>query len=348
MPSLETPIRIRNFSVKNRVVLAPLVIFDLHKDGHVNNAVLDHYESFARGGCGILVQEATCVLPEGRLGGSQLGLWEDERVDGMKRIAERVIPYGPLLLMQIHYASTQGEPGPVTFVGPSAYENADGIHRALGIGEVERIRDAFVAAALRAEKAGYHGVELHGCHGFLLCAFQNARYNRRDDRYGDPTFLTREIIEGIRQSAHKDFIITCRTGIDNPDVAAGIAACKALEAAGLDMLSASLGMGREGNLPVPEGFPFSDLAWLGCEVRKNVQIPVIAVGGMNQPENATKLISEGWADFAAIGRGLLADPDWANKVFSGQSVTRCYKCKAGCLWGDKPEKCPARKKAARG
>ena len=339
MATLASPIQVRSLSVKNRVVLPPLVICGLHRDGLVNDAVLDHYEAFAKGGCGTVIVEATCVLPEGRLAGPQLGLWEDGHIDGMKRIADRVLPHGPLLLVQIHYASKQGEPDNVVQVGPSEYTNHDGPHRALSTSEVEHIRDGFVAAAVRAEKAGFHGVELHGAHGYLLCAFMNSRYNCRDDRYGDTTQLMREIIEGIRQSTGKDFILTARIGVDNPDIATGIANCKALEP-GLDLLNNSSGMGREDRLPIAEGFPFSELAWLGCEIKKHVSKPVIAVGGLEDPAMAQKLISESWADFAAVGRGMLVDPEWTNKALAGEPVKPCLKCKAGCQWFNRHEKCP--------
>lgn len=342
MPDLTSPIRIRNFTVKNRAVVPPLVVCGLHRDGQVNEAVLGHYEAFAAGGSGIVIQEATCVLPEGKLAGPQLGLWEDGQTEGMKRIAGRVLPHGALLLMQIHYASKQGEPDDVKQIGPSQYTNHDGPHRALSTAEVERIRDGFVAAAARAEKAGYHGVELHGAHGYLLCAFMNSAYNRRDDRFGDLTLLSREIIAGIRQSTGPDFIVTERIGASNPDIETGIANCRALEAAGLDMMNISSGMGETARMPVPERFPFSDLAWLGCEVKKCANIPVIAVGDLNDPAKAQKLVSEGWADFAAVGRGNLVDPEWANKTFAGLPAKPCLDCKAGCRWFNKHEKCPGR------
>jgi NADPH2 dehydrogenase len=340
MPELTSPIRIRNFTVKNRVVLPPLVVCNLHRDKQVNDAVLNHYEAFARGGCGTVIQEATCVLPEGLLAGAQLGIWEDSQIDGMKRIAERVLPYGALLLMQIHYASKQGEPDNVMQVGPSEYTDNDGMHRALTTDEVERIRDGFVEAALRAEKAGYHGVELHGCHGYLLCAFMNSKYNHRQDRYGELTLLPREIISGIRQSVSTDFILTCRIGGINPDIETGMANCREIEAAGVDILHVSFGMGQTEKLTAPEGFPFSPLAWLGCEVKRWAKVPVIAVGNLNDPEKAKKLIAEGWADFAAVGRGNLVDPEWTNKAFVGLAAKPCYDCNAGCRWFNKHEKCP--------
>ena len=344
MATLASPIRIRNFEVKNRTVLPPLVICGLHKDGMVNDEVVQHYGAFAQGGCGIIIQEATCVSEDGRLAGEQLGLWKDSQIDEMSRIVDRCRPHGPLMLVQIHYASKQGEPDNIVQVGPSVYENNDGPHRALSLSEVDRIRDDFIVAAQRAEKAGYDGIELHGAHGYLLCAFMNSKLNQRTDKYGDITYLIKQIIEGIRQRTSSDFIIACRVGADNPDMATGIANCKALEEAGLDLLNISSGMAQDGPLTIPEGFPFSELAWRGCEVKKHTGLPVIAVGDLNDPAMAKKLIEEGYADFAAVGRGMLVDPAWARKAIDGLPINPCLDC-AECVWFRHHEKCPGRKKS---
>ncbi len=346
MATLSSPLTIGKHTVKNRTVLPPLVVCALHPDGHAGDAVVEHYRSFAAGGAGIVIQEATCVSEEGRLAGPQLGLWSDDHIGPMRRIVDAVAPHGALLLVQIHYASKQGEPDHIVQVGPSEYTNHDGPHRALSIDEVRRIRDDFIAAARRAELAGYAGVELHGAHGYLLCAFMNAALNRRDDVYGDTSLLNREIVQGIRQVTGPDFLLTARVGVDNPDMATGLGHCMALEALGLDLLNISHGMARTAPLPVPEGFPFSQLAWLGCEIKKRVSVPVIAVGGLNDPALASRLIEEGHADFAAVGRGMLVDPAWARKAMEGGDIDRCLNC-SRCVWFREHEKCPGRKLAAR-
>jgi NADPH2 dehydrogenase len=324
MTDLNTPIKIRNFTAKNRVALPPMVLCGLHPDGRVNAGVVEHYESFARGGCGMVIQEATCVLPEGKLADRQLGLWEDTQAEGMKRIADKVLPYGALLLVQLHYANKQR----------------------LSTAEMERIRDGFVAAASRAQAAGYHGVELHGAHGYLLCAFMNAQYNKREDRYGELTMLPKEILAGIRQCTGKDFIVTMRMSADISDMPEGTANAGAMEAMGFDLLHVSHGMQREGNLPIPSGFPFSDLVWRACEIKKHVRIPVMAVGGLNKPGLAARLVGEGYADIAAVGKGQLVDPDWANKTLAGRPVNPCLDCK-DCVWFEGKKKCPGCMKAAK-
>jgi 2,4-dienoyl-CoA reductase-like NADH-dependent reductase (Old Yellow Enzyme family) len=324
-PGLSSPLRIRRSTAKNRIVVPPMVVCGLHPDGEVNEAVLAHYESFAAGGCGILIQEATCVSPDGKLAEQQLGLWDDGRTEGMRRIVERCRPYGPLLIVQIHHARTRGEPDTAT---------------------VERIRDDFVAAAVRAERAGYDGVELHGAHGYLLCAFQNPRLNRRSDRYGEPMRLTEEVYRGIRAVTGPDFIVGIRIGADNPDMETGLAQCAALEALGIDFLDVSSGMTgpRDPALPVPSDFPFSELAWRGVEVKKRASVPVIAVGSLDDPARAARLVEGGYADCAAVGRGMLVDPAWARKVLAGEPVDPCQNC-SPCRWFRHHENCPGRRRA---
>ena len=340
--SLASPIKIRTTTVKNRIVLPPLVVCGLHPDGTVNDAVVDHYERFARGGCGIIIQEATCVSPNGKLAGPQLGLWEDSQISQHRRIVDACRPYGALLLVQIHYASKEGEPDDVVQVGPSPYVNQDGPHRELRFAEIEQIRDDYIAAAVRAEKAGYHGVELHGAHGYLLCAFLNSEINQRQDKYGQPTRLVREITEGIRQVTGPDFIVGIRFGADNPDMSDGVKTCHELEKMDIDLLNVSSGMGRSQPLPVPPDFAFSELAWRGVEIKKQTSLPVIAVGDLNDPFLAERLVGDGHADFAAVGRGMLVDPEWARKALTGEAIIPCLDCKR-CVWLRHHELCPGRR-----
>ncbi len=345
---LTSPIQIGKHTVKNRIVVPPMVVTKLHRDGRVTPELLSLYGAFADSGSGIIVQEATCVLPEGKLAGEQLGLWADWQIDDNRRIVDRCKATGALMLVQIHYASTQGEPDDVVFVGPSEYTNGDGLHRALTLDEVVRIRDGFVTAAQRAERAGYDGVELHGAHGYLLCAFTNPKLNRRADRYGDHLQLVREIYEGIRQSVRSDFLVTIRTGVDNPTMAVGLENCLEYERMGFDLLNVSSGMEADEVVTSPEEFPFSALAWRGAYIKKHVKVPVIAVGGLDDPAMANRLIAEGWADFAAVGKAMLTDPHWAAKALENDPapLIPCLHC-SRCQWFGDHTRCPAYRKAVK-
>ena len=348
MAELSSPIIVGRHTFKNRIVAPPLVVTGLHRQSQVVEELLKLYGAFAESGCGTIIQEATCVLPEGKLAGDQLGLWEDGQIDGCRRIVGRCKPHGALMLVQIHYASKQGEPDNVVQIGPSEYTNHDGFHRALGLDEVERIRDGFIAAALRAERAGYDGVELHGAHGYLLCAFMNSKLNRRSDRYGDTMELVREVYAGIRQSVRSDFLVTIRVGVDNPDMQTGIRNTQEIDRLGFDIINVSSGMAQDVEVKAPKGFPFSALTWRGCETKKFVKAPVIAVGDLDDPALAKRLIAEGWADFAAIGRGMLVDPHWAGKALGidPAPLIRCRKCRH-CQWFGDHNRCPVVRQATR-
>ena len=170
----------------------------------------------------------------------------------------------------------------------------------------------------------------------------NSLLNRRGDEYGELGLLNREIIQGIRAVTSKDFLVTIRVGADNPDMATGAAHCQDLEALGVDLLNVSSGMARTEKLGVPKEYPFSKLSWRAAEIKKLVKTPVIGVGGLHDPEDAAAYIEGGYADFAAIGRGLLVDPEWASKVLCGEKPVKCHDCKQ-CVWFRKHDKCPGRK-----
>jgi 2,4-dienoyl-CoA reductase-like NADH-dependent reductase (Old Yellow Enzyme family) len=207
--------------------------------------------------------------------------------------------------------------------------------RALTVPEIAKIQDQFAAASSRAKQAGLEGVELHGAHGYLISQFLSPVINKRQDAYGgSPVKRARfaaETINKIRKSVGKDFIISCRIGCNEPDLESAIENAKILEAAGLDLLHVSTGvetpMTGPGPYPVPQDFKFNWVVWGGTQIKKNVKIPVIVVNGIRTPEQAGYLVENNLADMAAIGKGLLVNPDWANEALQKQKVATCLDCK---------------------
>ncbi len=167
---LTDPLALLQYQLKNRLVMPPMVSFGLGcSDGDVTARHIHHYLARARAGVGLIIVEATAVLPEGRLSPQELGLWRDEQIPGMAHIAEACHVGGALVLVQLHHAGPAvcQEAGPR--VGPSDYEDASGRVQALNTEQIAVIRRAFTDAALRAKEAGFDGVELHGCHGYRCC-----------------------------------------------------------------------------------------------------------------------------------------------------------------------------------
>jgi NADPH2 dehydrogenase len=273
--------------------------------------------------------EATCISPNGRLSETQLGLWSDDHIAGFRQIAEACHKYGAKILVQIHHAGISTVKSAIDVVAPSDYIGKsvlghDAKARALTLPEIASLEQDFVSAAIRAQKAGLDGVELHGAHGYLMSQFFSPVINRRTDRYGgnveNRTRFTTEIAAAIRKATGTDFIIACRMGCNEPDLDHSLEIARTLEAAGIDMLSISAGMvGLVGPTPPqatrpPEDFPYTWIAYGGTRIKKVVKVPVTVASGIKTPEQAEYLVAHNLTDTVAIGRGLLADPDWANKA----------------------------------
>lgn len=351
MPDLFSEFSIKGKTIKNRIAFPPVVCFHYAgSDGCVVDRNVAHYKARAEGGAGIIITEATAVWQEGRLAPFQLGIWSDEQIPGLSRIAETVKKNGALSLIQIHHAglispeSVNPSPG-----GPSPDEKKPG-SRKLSVDEIQVIRDAFIAGALRARKAGFDGVELHGAHGYLLSQFASEFFNKREDQYGG-TFqgrmkLATEIIKGIRALCGEEFIIDFRLGANAPTLDDGIAIAKHLESLGIDILHVSHG-GSLLNLPrTPKDFDFNWIVYSGMMIKSQVKIPVIVVNEIKTPGRAAWLIENEKADFVALARPQMADPAWANHVKNHEPINLCLSCKPRCRWYEDSNLCPAVKKLA--
>ncbi len=368
MPEILQSITLRGHTVRNRIVMPPIVCFGWStEDGNPTDRLVEHYRRRAASGIGLVVVEATCVLPEGRLSVPQLGLWTDGQVEGMRRIADVLHAEGAVALVQIHHAgrvsALAANPDPA---GPSDWsEDAEGVRahavrrfsgvaRALTTEEIGRIRDAFILAAVRAESAGFDGIELHAAHGYLLSQMASPVANRRTDDYGgsldNRTRLATEILTGIRaeiRPRNPGFILSARIGGNEPDYSQGVAVAMAYEKAGLDLIHVSTGISdggdRSGSFPPPpEDFAFNGVVYSASLVKRHVKIPVIAVNDIRTLERGDWLIRQGHADMVAYCRPLLADPDWAAKSIAGAGPTPCRQCRGGCLWFGGADRCPGR------
>ena len=274
MSNLFSEIVVNGKNIKNRIVMPPMVCFDFPtRNGQPTELHLKHYSDRAKGGAGLIVIEATCVNAKGRLTERQLGLWGDDQIPGFKRIAEACHKYGAVVLVQLHHAGLAVSPGvskdgiaPSDYKGQTRFASPDSSIRAreMSQDEIRMVQNEFVAAAIRAKKAGLDGIELHGAHGYLISQFLSPLINRRVDAYGGSllkrTRFVKEIIMGTRKSCGKDFIIDCRMGSNEPDLASGILIAQEIEKAGADILHVSTGMATVLKADASEGFPVP--AWI--------------------------------------------------------------------------------------
>jgi NADPH2 dehydrogenase len=266
----------------------------------------------------LLIVEHAYVSPGGKLSPKQLGIYDDELIGGLEKLAGSVHAVGTPVVVQITHAGgvgnckvIGGEP-----VGPSATGKA----RELTRSEIEALVEEFAVAAERAVKAGFDGVELHGAHGFLLNQFFSPLLNKREDEYGgsleNRMRFPLMVVEKVRESVGGRLLLY-RLGSD--DLAANgthvedsAAFAVKLEQCGVDVVDVSGGLcGSEPKqLRGVKGY-FVPQAY---EIKKAVKVPVIGVGGITEAEYADRLIRDGKVDLVAVGRALWKDPKWAEKA----------------------------------
>lgn len=338
------PLSVGGVAVKNRICIPPMVFYGhAGDDGRVTEAHVDHYRELARGGAGLIIQEATCVTPGGRLRHDQLGIWSDSQLPGLRQIVRAVHEDCPIFL-QLHHAGVAGA-GPERLC-PSSYRyhgpGGDVTGQEMTLRDIETVKDAFIRAGRRAYAAGYDGIELHGCHSYLLCQFLNRRVNRREDVYGrEPLRLVTEIMAGIWAETDPSFPIGIRLGAFEPALADGVAHAKALADHGAAFLDISYGFDGEMDTGAPGDPALAGTVRAAAVIRRAVDVPVFAVGKIRLPEDGERVLLETGVDMVDVGRSALVDPAWPDKARKGRRPGRCLDCGV-CQWRTDARRCPGR------
>ncbi|MFN8531900.1 MAG: NADH:flavin oxidoreductase/NADH oxidase [Anaerolineae bacterium] len=334
MTALFEPLSLRGVTLRNRIGLSPMCQYSA-QDGFVQDWHLSHYGARAIGGVGLMIVEATAVTPQGRITPYDLGLWSDDQIPGLRRITEFAISQGAIPGIQIGHAGRKaatdrpwkgGAPlsdaqGGWDVVGPSAIAFAEGYRtpNALTIDEMQAIKSAFVAAAIRARAAGFQWLEIHGAHGYLLHSFHSPISNQRSDAYGgsleNRTRFTLEIVREIRAVWGDALPLGIR--ISSTDWIEGgwtlddsVQFARWLKEAGIDLVDCSSGGTARVKAPAAPGYmiPFAEA------VRQGAGIATAAVGLITDSKMANDIIAEGKADVVLLGRELLRDPAWPQRA----------------------------------
>lgn len=293
---LFTPLTVRHVTLPNRVVAPPMV----QLRPLASAAGLAWYRRLAAGGAGLVIVEATGVP----------AFEADLDADALRPLVDAIHDHGATAAIQLF---------PLDF-GAQA-RPAD-----LTTGELDLIVERYGRAAATCRDAGFDGVEPHGAHNYLLNQFFMPDRNQRTDAYGGTDRkrgrLALAIVERIRQSVGDDLLVLYRhtpTG-DAYDLDDSLAFARRLVAAGVDVLDISPARRR-------------DVADLAAPFKRSLDVPVIAVGGMDDPAAAAAALRDGRCDLIAVGRQLIADADWPAKVRDGRlsDVIQCEKCDAGCF-----------------
>lgn len=336
--------KIGNLTLKNRVVMPPMGTNLAGPEGEVTDQLVAYYEERAKGGAGLIIVEFTCIDYEyGKGFIRQLRLDDDRFIPGIHRIAEAVHQYGAKTFVQIHHAGRQSSSALINgkqIVAPSnlACTAIGEEPRELTTAEVKELVNKFVQTAVRCKQAGIDGVEVHGAHGYLINQFLSPQTNLRTDEYGG-SFENRmrfieEIIFGIREKCGGDYPVIVRLSVDEfveggIDLELGKKICRYLEKLGVDGLDISCGTYESMDKIIES--PLFEQGWrvyLAEAIKKEVNIPVITVGSIREPQFVEAILAEGNADFVAIGRGLIADPEWVNKTMEGREaeIRKCINC----------------------
>lgn len=337
--------KIRALTTKNRIAVPPMVMYHWSDEtGIVSSKHVAHYEAIAKGGAGLIIQEGTCVNEHGKLADTQLGIWSDEHIEGLRRITNAVHKYHTPIFVQIHHAGVVGIED--DNVCPSDYacvfRDMPKKGKALTTKQLTDLQQDFINAGIRAYQAGYDGVEIHACHSYLISQFLNKNVNHRDDIYGiQRELFAFEIIEGIRSQTPADFIIGLRLGGFEPTLMDSIQFAKKFEAIGVDFLDISYGFVPESQPYKPSDYPFNDIIFAAEQIKKEVSIPVFAVNKITNPTLAEEIVTSTGVDMVDIGRGTLVNYNWANDAIAGNDVGKCIDCKV-CMWRIDGEKCPGK------
>ena len=342
-------IKIGSKSAANRIMMPPLVIFGTGtSNGEIGDYRMRHYEQRAKDGVGTIVVEATAVQKDYLITESQIGVWSDGHVPGLKDLASRIHKYPVISVVQLQHSGGRGKPaqGKGIPFGPSSGEFDKGIMREATIEELESVCVSFAEAALRIQEAGFDGVEIHNAHGYLLTQMVSPLINKRSDKYGgeleNRMKLSIDILSGIRKACGQNFIIGVRLGANEPTYDDGIKIAQIFEKNGVDYLSVSSGHGDTSVLPaVPPDFPYNSVVYGGALVKRETDgVPVVLVNNINTAERGEWLLQNGYADMVAYGRPILATPDFvARAKTEPKNNSDCKGCKR-CLWFTDYRKCP--------
>ncbi|WP_138991569.1 NADH:flavin oxidoreductase/NADH oxidase [Larkinella sp. C7] len=330
MPNLFSPLIIRSVQLKNRIAVSPMCQYS-SEDGFANDWHLVHLGSRAVGGAGLVMTEATAVSPEGRISPDDLGIWKDEHLVNLKRIAAFIEAHGAVPAMQLAHAGRKAShhrpwdggkfiapdaergwqtvaPSPIPFVP------VEPVPLELTTEAIEKILADFVAASRRALEAGFKVIELHAAHGYLLHEFLSPLSNHRTDQYGG-SFENRirfllELIERVQTVWPEDYPLFVR--ISATDWTEGgwtaddaVALSTVLKDKGVDLIDCSTGGNVAGaKIPLGPGYqvPFAE------KVKKESGILTGAVGLITTPEQANEIVESGQADLVLLAREFLRDP----------------------------------------
>lgn len=346
LKKLFNPAQIGSLSLTNRIILPAMCTVFAKEGGYVSDKLIDYHVARAKGGCGLNIVEIAAVHPTSAVP-KVLGIYDDKFLPGLEQLATAIKEAGGKACLQLWHAGRQVnsiQTG-IPIVAPSAIPCplCQEMPKELTKEEIQELIASYGDAALRAKKAGFDAIELHGAHGYLINQFLSPYSNKRTDEYGgspeNRMQFAIEVMKDIRSKVGDEYPILFRMGSDEMveggltlEDAKGIA--QALENSGVNALHVSIGVYQTVFYTIPTiDMPLAFNVDSAAAIKSVVSIPVITVGRINDPLLAEKILVQGKADFVAIGRGQIADPEFSNKARNDdfEGITKCIGCIQGCF-----------------
>lgn len=335
-----SPGKIGSLEVKNRLLMAPMSVYLANPDGTVSDDLIQFYVERAKGGMGLIFTEYAFVNPTGRSCPRQTSIADDAMIPGLKKMADAVHEAGAKICLQLQHG---GRRSIVEATAPSAIPMLKNgpTPRVYTTEEEYQLIDDFVKAAVRAKKAGYDMVEVHGSHGYLLSDFVSPRSNRRTDEFGgtmeNRAKVLTKIIRGIKEACGEDFPISIRLSgdelvTDGHKKRDAAAMAMLLEDAGADMINVSCGVCGVGHGIAPAAKETGHNVEAAEEIHKAVNIAVAVAGRITEPAYVEFLLKSDKVQFVSLGRAMFADAEFANKAAEGREdeIAPCVGCLQRC------------------
>jgi 2,4-dienoyl-CoA reductase-like NADH-dependent reductase (Old Yellow Enzyme family) len=353
MNILLTPARIGPAEIPNRIVMPPMTTRGSDEEGHVTDQTVAYYMARVRGGTGLITVEMASPEKAGRHRRRELGIYKDEFIPGLTRLVSEIHRGGSKASIQLGHGGghTRVDICGEQPVAPSAiphpvYETTleTIIPEAMTKERIAETTANYVAAAKRAQQAGFDCVEIHAAHGYLISQFHAPFENRRTDEYGgsleNRARFGLDVLRAVKAAVPSLGVIYRLSVEDYFDggLTYGEGRVIAIWAAqaGADALHVTAGHYRSKptahRMIPPMTYPDGPFIEFAADIKKAIKVPVIAVARLGDPDLATSVVESGKADFIALGRTLVADPQWVDKLRRGEPIRRCLACNT-CIDG---------------
>ncbi len=341
-----SPMTIRHMTVKNRIVMMPMGTNFGEQNGEMSFLHINYYEQRAKGGTGLLIVENASVdSPQGSNGTTQLRIDSDNYIPRLYKLCENVHKHGACIAIQINHAGASAMSSRIGMqpVSASDVPSKEGgeIPRPLVKEEILNIVRKYAEAARRAQICGFDAVEIHAGHSYLISQFLSPIYNKRTDEFGgsaeNRTRFARMILEAVRKQVGPHFPIFLRISADElmeggNTLEDTLAYLEYLEKE-VDVFDVSCGLNGSIQYQIDANYlPDGWRSYMARAVKEKFGKPCIAVGNIRHPQIAEEILAKGDADFIGMGRGLIAEPEWVNKVEYGNEcdLRSCISCNIGC------------------